>query len=214
MTNICEQCGEYTVRREILAGKAVSVCPHCGHHMSFLRLPLFSITGPSGCGKTTACRELMRSRQDIVVFEGDVLWRDEFAPHGTLEFRNLCLRVAKNIGQSGRPVVLCGSSSPGEFEQCDEARYFSAIHYLALVAGSDVIEKRLKARPNWRRSGGQKFIETHQKWSDWFKSTDHVQDVTVCDTSDIGVTETVLRVNKWLDARIQSSGGVSPSQYT
>lgn len=98
MMNVCPECGEYSVRREILRDKGVSVCPQCGHQMSFLQLPLFSVTGPSGCGKTTACRMLMQSRRDVVVFEGDVLWRNEFAANRTLEFRDLCLRVAKNIG--------------------------------------------------------------------------------------------------------------------
>lgn len=98
--------------------------------------------------------------------------------------------------------MLCGSSSPGEFEQCDEFRYFSGIHYLAFIARNDEIERRLKARPSWRKSGNEGFIETHQKWADWFRRQDFGQDVTICDTSDIDIDETVTRMNQWLDSRV------------
>src|SRR6266496_6638262 len=65
----------------------------------------------------------------------DILWGAVPATpaNNYSDYRNMWLRVAKNIGQAGRPVVLCGTAIPEQFETCPERRYFSTLHYLAMV---------------------------------------------------------------------------------
>ena len=117
-----------------------------------MRLPLFVLTGASGAGKTAVCLALAAKMSECVFMESDVLWRTEFATpdDGYRAYRNLWLRVAKNINQAGRPVVLCGSAIPEQFEGCPERRYFSTIHYLAMVCDDNVLMERLLSRPGWR----------------------------------------------------------------
>lgn len=62
------------------------------------------------------------------------------------------LRLAKNIGQAGLPIILCGTSLPDQFEACPERRYFATLHYLALVCDEITLKERLRQRPAWRSS--------------------------------------------------------------
>ena len=89
---------------------------------------------------------------ECVFLENDIFWRAEFVTpeDNYYSFRNLCLRTAKSISQAGRPVVLCGSAIPEQYEACAERRYFAEIHCLALVCDDQVLAKRLRDRPGWR----------------------------------------------------------------
>lgn len=195
MFNVCQGCGEYRADKEIDPSGPYAVCPVCGHARPFQRLPLFSVTGPSGAGKTAVCTHLVHTTDKVIVLESDILWREEFDdPQRGLAYRNTWLRVCKNVHQAGRPVLLCGSVTPGQFESCVEARYFSAFHYLALVCDDEVLASRLRARPAWRRSS----IEPHQEWNRWFKETEHEADVTLLDTTDESVDDTARGVLDWV----------------
>lgn len=90
-----------------------------------MQLPLFVLTGASGTGKTTIALNLARSFHECVTMDSDMLWgvvpttkRDGYSV-----FRNTGLRVAKNIGQAGRPVVLVGLALPEQFENCPDLTY-------------------------------------------------------------------------------------------
>lgn len=152
MFNVCPRCGEYSDEKSIDPSGPFAICPYCDHHHRFVRLPLFVVTGASGTGKSSAALRLATEMQDYVCMESDVLWRPEFdtPDDGYRTFRNLWLRIAKNIGQAGRPVVLIGGGAPEQFESCPERRYFSELHYLALVCDEAVLASRLTARPGWR----------------------------------------------------------------
>ncbi|MCX8214028.1 MAG: hypothetical protein OTJ97_05905 [SAR202 cluster bacterium] len=73
----------------------------------------------------------------------DILWRPEFGTSETnlRDYRNMWLRISKNISQAERPVMLCGSFSPGQFEECVEVSYFSKIHYLSLLCDDETLER-------------------------------------------------------------------------
>ena len=87
------------------------------------------ITGASGVGKSTVCSNLMNISDDFIVIECDIFWNEQFnkPENDYKEFREHCLRVSKNVAQGGKPVVLCGSSTPTQYEACLERRYFSDV---------------------------------------------------------------------------------------
>ena len=98
MFNVCDNCGTYHADKVIDPTGHYAICQDCGHKHRFALQPLMIICGPSGAGKTTVCNRLIGRFQDAVILDGDILW-------GVDNFFNTWLRMAKNIGQSGRPVV-------------------------------------------------------------------------------------------------------------
>lgn len=202
MFNVCPNCGELRADKIILPDGPYAVCPHCEHRHKFLRLPLFVITGASGVGKSSTCLALVAKTKDFVVMDSDILWRSEFDQPATdyRNYREMWLRVCKNISQAGKPVVLCGASLPEQFEQCIERRYFSEIHYLALVCSDEALESRLRSRPAWRNSSDEEYIKTHVAFNRWLKeNARHTEPpMSLLDTSEITVDESVERVEEWL----------------
>ena len=203
MFNVCPNCGEYRADKRIVPAGAYAVCPHCEYQHQFIRLPLFVLTGASGVGKTTTCLALAARAKDLVVMESDILWRDEFNQPATdyRSYRETWLRVCKNISQAGRPVLLCGAGVPEQFEQCVERRYFSDIHYLALVCEDEVIASRLRSRPAWRGSSAEGYIEEHVAFNRWLKNNARRTrpPIAVLDTSAITVDESVAGVEDWIN---------------
>jgi hypothetical protein len=197
MFNVCPTCGEYCVEKTIDASGPFAICPYCGSAHPFLQLPLFVITGPSGAGKTTLCLELIPLLRECVILWGAVLARPE---NNYRDYRNLCLRIAKNVGQNGRPVVLGGTAIPEQFETCPERRYFSTLYYLTLVCDDQLLEERLKQRPAWRHSGSAERIDDMLELNRWFKdhaSTTHPP-LTLFDTSHRPVVETARDLAHWI----------------
>jgi len=202
MFNVCPNCGELRVDKIILPDGPYAVCPHCEYQHKFLRLPLFVITGASGVGKSSTCLALAAKTKDFVVIDSDILWRSEFDQPDTdyRNYREMWLRVCKNISQAGKPVILCGASLPEQFEQCIERRYFSEIHYLAVVCSDEALESRLRSRPAWRNSSDEEYIKTHVAFNRWLKeNARHTEPpMSLLDTSEITVDESVERVEGWL----------------
>ncbi|ASR33923.1 nucleoside kinase [Prauserella marina] len=201
---ICPSCGDRAdfpqVRDERL------VCGECGHGWSFRRLPLFAVTGPSAGGKSTVGPVLAdRLRDTVVALEQDVLWtgglRDDVEGHPL--FRSTWLRMAAMIGQSGRPVVLCGTVVPAEFEPLPERVFFSRIHYLALVAEPDVLAARLRARPAWREWDEPRIAEM-LAFNEWLRADAATMSppVDLLDTTDAPVADIASRVTEWIKARL------------
>ncbi len=118
------------------------------------------------------CLELTSLLRECVILASDILWGavPATSKDNYLDYRNLWLRVAKNVGQSGRPVVLCGTAIPKQFEMCSERRHFSTLHYLALVCDDQLLEERLKQHPAWRHSGSTESIETMIQLNRWLKA--------------------------------------------
>jgi hypothetical protein len=217
MFNVCAGCGLYAVDKEIrpLAGTlALAVCPHCGHGHPFRQLPLFLLTGASGTGKTTLCLELAaaQSRAEpwvpaCVYLEQDILWRNEYVDpeNGYRAFRDTWLRVAKNVGQAGRPAVLCGSAVPMQFEACPERRYVAGLHCLALICDDDLLRERLLARPEWRGSSGTAFVDQMIAFNRWFREQgpDPSSGIVLLDTSTLSVREAARQVAAWIQGRLR-----------
>lgn len=138
--------------------------------------------------------------------ESDILW-GAFPPteeQGYQDYRNMWLRVAKNIGQAGRPVVLCGTALPEQVENCAERRYFSTIYYLAMVCDDAILKERLTARPQWRASGSNDFIEQMLQFNDWLKDHAAITNppMTLHDSSNTSILKTSQEVAQWIRARL------------
>ena len=202
MFNICPQCGEYSEEKTIDERGPCAICPFCGYAHRFERLPLFLVTGASGSGKSTLGLALVPRLRECVVMESDILWRPEFdTPHdGYRAYRTLWLRLAKNISQAGKPVVLVGSCVPEQFEGCTERRYFSELHYLALVADDAILAQRLQARPAWRNSAAPEVVAAMLTYNRWLR--EHAGTTTppmsLLDTSFLTVEQGVDAVIAWI----------------
>jgi hypothetical protein len=202
MFNVCPACGAYSDEKAIDPRGPFAICPQCGYAHRFQRLPLLVITGASGSGKSTIGLALVPILTDCVVMESDILWRHEFdTPQDDYHtYRNLWLRIAKNIGRGGRPVVLVGSAVPDQFESCPERRYFSALHYLALVCDDDNLEERLRARPAWRRSGTPEELAMMLQFNRCLcaYAANTTPPMTLLDTSQLTIEQSVAQTTAWI----------------
>jgi hypothetical protein len=119
-------------------------------------------------------------------------------------FRNVWLRIAKNIGQSGRPVVLCGTALPDQFEECPERRYFSTLYYLTLICDDNLLVERLQHRPEWRQTHTPELLEDMVQFNGWLKANAHLTrpPMALCDTSHQNIDETVAFMANWIRQRL------------
>jgi len=166
------------------------------------------VSGASGTGKSTVCQHLLGRVSQAVLLASDILWRPEFNTPQT-KFRDYFetwLRVCKNISQSGRPIVLFGAGVgvPENIEGCIERRYFSQVHYLALVCSDEVLAERLQQRPSWRGSRDQVYIEEHVRFNRWFKAYDRQPSIALVDTTNLSPEETARQVASWIGERVTS----------
>jgi AAA domain-containing protein len=202
MFNVCPNCVEYRPDKTIVPEGGYAICPNCHFRIKFIRLPLFILTGASGVGKSAVCFELAAKMNDAVVMESGILWRREFDQPETnyRAFRETWLRVCKNISQAGKPVVLCGVGEPTQFEQCIERRYFSELHYLALICDEQILAARLGNRPTLLGWFKGEFIEEQIVFNRWLQTNARNTEppMTLLDTSEITVAETVEKVEQWI----------------
>ncbi len=202
MFNVCPNCGDYRADKAIVREAVYAICPNCGFQHEFIRLPLFILTGASGVGKSTVCLGLAAKMKDVVVMESDILWRAEFDQPETnyRDYRETWLRVCKNISQAGKPVVLCGVGEPAQFEQCLERRYFSELHYLALICADQILASRLRNLPASRGSFKDEFINQQVLFNRWLLNNAPKTEppMHLLDTSEITVHEIVESVGLWI----------------
>ncbi len=203
MFDVCPACGIYDEAKTIDHTGSHAICPHCQYPHPFVHLPLYVVTGASGVGKTTVCLHMPTRTRDYVFLESDIFWQPVFnTPESDYApFQNYCLRAAKNIAQAGRPVVLYGSVVPLQYARAPQRRYFTTLHYLALVCEKSRLVERLKARPAWRDSASTGFITRMVTFNQWF--VDHVAeypDMTLLDTTALALEDTLIAVENWLQS--------------
>lgn len=204
--NVCFQCGIYHADKTIDLSGPYAICPECGYKHLFQRLPLLIVSGASGTGKTTICQRLTGKVTKAVLLDSDILWRPEFNTPETnyREYFELWLRLCKNIAQSGRPVVLFGAGIgvPDNLENCVERRYFSTVHYLALVCSDDLLTERLQQRPAWRGTRDVGYIEEQVRFNRWFKEYDVQPFINLINTTNSSLEATASQVETWIDERV------------
>ena len=209
MFNVCPNCGKYSADKAIGPEGVYAACLKCGFLLKFIRLPLFIITGASGVGKSTVGLELAAKMNDVVVMESDILWRPEFDQPETnyREYRETWLRVCKNISQAGKPVVLCGTGEPTQFEQCTERRYFSKLHYLALICDDHILASRMRKRPTRGALLQDEFIKEQIVFNRWLQNNAQNTEptMTLLDISKITVDEAADGVAQWIRSLMNGS---------
>ena len=209
MLNICFQCGMYHADKQIDPSGPFAICPECGYKHPFRQLPLLVVSGASGSGKTTVCQSLLGQVNQSVLLDSDILWRSEFNIPDTnyREFFETWLRVCKNISQSGRPVVLFGAGVgvPGNIEGYIERRYFSKVHYLALVCSDEGLSERLRKLPVWRGTRESAFIDVQVRFNRWFKSYNNQPAIRLIDTTGVASKQTALQVANRIDEIVKLS---------
>jgi len=213
MINVCFKCGEYSAEKTVDIKGGYAICPVCGYKNQFKPMPLFIVAGASGTGKSTVLKELFGKMDNVVLIESDILWQEEFnkPENNYRKFFETWLRLAKNISQSGRPVVLFGAGLgvPENIEPCIERRYFSKIFYLSLYCSDNELEDRLKNRPQWRNSQSMEFIEKQKEFNNWFKQygKEGNPEVDLMDTTNIKLEETVEKVKHWINEKYTEWAG-------
>jgi hypothetical protein len=206
MINVCWGCGALRADKIIDEQTSEAICPECAHRHPFVRSPLFLVGGASGCGKSAVCRRMDAMRGEVVWYDGDILWGKHFEDDGQAFFETW-LRVCKNTAQAGRPVVLFGAGSgvPENLETCLERRYFSTLHYLALTCDDAVLTERLRARPAWRASSSDEYVDTHVRFNRWYRESGPGLGIHLVDTTREGEDETAARVMAWIRERLNQS---------
>ncbi len=207
MLNVCIECGMYRADKEVDVENGTITCPECDHVHPFNFMPLMIVSGPSAAGKSTVCHALTGVFKEAVLLDGDLLWRSEFnSPENSYrEFYETWLRMAKNIGQSGRPVVLFNAGAiPDNVIECVEARYFSGLHFLALVCKGEELARRLKARPEWRGSGQDPFVTEQLRFNQWLIDNGQTdgRNMALIDSSADDLAGTLQKVSDWMQACI------------
>jgi hypothetical protein len=169
-------------------------------------------------GKSTVARSVGTAlERHVVTLEQDVLWTPELAerPGGIGWFRATWLRLAAMIGQSGRPVLLCGTVVPAELEPLPERVLFDRVDYLALLVDPDVLVGRLRARPAWRGWDEERIAEMVD-FAEWLRRAASTMEppVEVLDTSGLGPVDIAAYVQAWVLRRLDAAGlpsGSNPS---
>ena len=205
MLNVCTSCKKYSAEKEVSEDGDFLLCPFCGYKQAIKRMPLFIITGASAAGKSTISAQLFLKEKDYHVIESDIFWSEFYNEPETdyRKYREYCLRICKNISQIGKPVVLCGSAVPKQFENCIERRYFAKIHYLAVVCDEDILQRRLIEE---RHFEDPKSIKSALDFNTWLKTNaaNTSPKIQLLDNSRLTVEEATQRTNEWIYEHINS----------
>lgn len=169
-----------------------------------IKLPLLVVSGASGAGKSAVYQSLLGKINEVVMLEGDLIWRSAFDKPEThyREFFETWLRICRDISQSGRPVVMfnAGMGVPENIEPCEGRQYFSRVHYLALVCDDNVLEDRLRQRHERRNCSDPEYIKGQIEFNQWFINEGPKVEppVELFDNTDINVEETAKHVASWI----------------
>lgn len=168
-----------------------------------IKQPLFIVSGASGVGKSTACELLFQKEKDYVVLESDLLWNPVYntPDDNYCEYRRVWTRVAANVAQIGKPVVLCGSADPEQFEHLPERELFTDINYLAVVCGDEVLRTRMR---EGRKITDENWIESSVTFNAWLKENADktTPQITLLDNSALSPLETAEQIERWIREHI------------
>lgn len=126
-------------------------------------------------------------------------------PHGTDEdYKNWVeqiLSLSKNIMQGGKPLLWTIAGALDFFENTYNRRFFTEIHFLALVCNTEDLEKRMR---EGRHITDSNWINSSIDYNRWFIENSTVSKPKI-DTYDItrkSVSEVADYVTQWIEARL------------
>jgi len=157
-------------------------------------MPLFIVTGASGSGKSYVVQELRGIMPEYDVFDPDDLV--EFMGHDWEKMRNVWLRVARNIAQSGRMTVICGTMMPWDIEKCADYTHFKQVYYINLHCDEDTRARRLRER-RWP----EEMIRDHQNFAKALldiADKDFKPPMPTIDTTDRDVAVVASQIKEWI----------------
>ncbi len=161
--------------------------------------PLFIVSGASGVGKSTACELIFAREEQFIMLESDLLWNNVYnTPEDNYcEYRRIWMRLAANIAQIGKPVAICGSADPEQFEHQPERELFTGIFYLAVVCDDGILEHRLREK---RGVTDENWVRSSLQFNGWLKenackTTPHI---TLVDNSALTPQETAKLIEQWI----------------
>ena len=199
MIGNCPKCGDYGWNKEVVGSEIR--CPGCGHVWPFRKLPLFVLTGCSGVGKTTTAQALLQRRTDFVVLDADYLYAI-MKPGNKDEYRQWVeqmMNLAKEIAQSGRPVVWVTAGCLDMFHPAYHRRFFTEIHCLALVCSEETLRSRMTAG---RGITDENWIESSVKYNRYLQSHDRLEEMRfqTLDITDTTPEQRAETVEEWVRA--------------
>jgi len=166
-----------------------------------MRLPLFLITGASGTGKSAVVPQLQRLLPQCDVFDMDIMLDER---DWKISHRNW-MRIAKSLAGQGRHVLLCGTTLPEHFADCEEISVFSTVHYLNLHCEDAVRDARLAAR-GWLEGA----IDDHRQFARWLLANAETAFNPPLEIIDTGINPPAAvaeLIRGWVLARIGAEGG-------
>lgn len=202
MFHVCPGCEQWIERFDADVDAELIRCPVCGTTQRFGFRPLLVLLGASASGKSAVARELVGRDIGPIVLEQDILWAPEFdhPDDGYRRFRETWLRLVANVHQAGIDTLLVGSGAPDQFEQSPSRNLFSSAHYAALICTEGELRRRLVARPAWRESSDDTFLERMLEYNAWLRSeaTSSSMPIKLIDTTHEHVEETTDKVAVWM----------------
>lgn len=158
------------------------------------KVPLFIVTGASGSGKTYVIKELRKLMPNFDIFDPDSIV--EFIGHDWEKNREIWLRVARNIAESGRITVICGTMMPWDVEKCADYSFFKHVYYLNLHCDEKTRETRLRER-NWSEEDIQHHKDFAKRLIEIADEAYHPPMPTV-DTTETNVSQVASQIKKWI----------------
>lgn len=163
------------------------------------KLPLYIITGASGVGKSTACEILFQTESDYIVLESDLLWHTIFdtPADNYCAYRRLWMRMAANVMQISKPVVLCGCGIPEQFEHQPERELFSNIRYFAVTCDGNELRRRMETG---RGITDERWIDSSLTFNEWLKThADKTEpNMAFIDNTTLTPAETAQKIDEWI----------------
>jgi energy-coupling factor transporter ATP-binding protein EcfA2 len=211
MALVCPQCGMYTLNNNPPSLNSLH-CTSCDRDIPTNILPFFVVTGASGSGKSTVLPELRRLLPEVIILDKDILWNFTASD----KFNEVWLRIVYTLAQSGRHALICGTTMPWDLAKSEDRGLVGTIHFLNLHCNDTVREARLRARPEWRGSGGEAFVAEHIQFAHWLlenAATAFDPPMLTLDTTNSSPLEVARAIAEWVTTTLNGKLTVSPAPF-
>ena len=158
-----------------------------------------------GSGKSTVAGGLRGRLDTCLVVDADLFYPVQESARSNDDYWRYLIFLCRELMQNGKPVVLFGWVNPKQCEASEDIRYFSSVHYLALVSDKRTQEARIRGRyPKSRdEPPTEEFIGMALQATQILKDgAGKGTGVTVLDTTGMSVDDTLVETASWISARL------------